>query len=128
MLHGRTEPGLGLRRLERRNAVALPRRARIRRPGRGARRLCDGSDLDRAGRPNWIDATESTDQDALSTGGGIVYLYWMMSKGHTAAQITQAGCPDGSLASNYTALNGGTNAWWDFSAAVAGLAGGCYVR
>ena len=83
-----------------------------------------GPTWDRAGRPNWIDASESTDQDAVSTGCGIVYLYWMMSKGHTAAQITQAGCPDRSLASNYTALTGSTNAWLDFSAAVAGLAGG----
>jgi hypothetical protein len=48
----------------------------------------------------------------------------MMSKGHAAAQITQAGCPDGSLASNYEALTGGTNAWKDFSAAVAALSGG----
>ena len=48
----------------------------------------------------------------------------MMSKGYTAAQITQAACPDGSLTSNYTALTRGTNAWRDFSAAVAGLAGG----
>ena len=79
---------------------------------------------DRAGRPNRIDATEPTDQDAISIGCGIVYLYWMMSKGYTAAQITQAGCPDGSLASNYTALTGATNPWKNFSAAVAALSGG----
>ena len=77
-----------------------------------------------AGHPNWIDSTESTDQDAIATGCGVVYLYWMMSKGHTAVQIAQAACPDGSLASNYTALTGGTNAWHDFSAAIAGLTGG----
>jgi len=79
---------------------------------------------DRAGRPNRIDATAPTDQDAISIGCGIVYLYWMMSKGYTAAQITQAGCPDGSLASNYTALTGATNPWKNFSAAVAALSGG----
>jgi hypothetical protein len=83
-----------------------------------------GPAWDGAGRPNWIDSTESTDQDAIATGCGVVYLYWMMSRGYTGAQIAQAACPDGSLASNYTALTGGTNAWQDFSAAVAGLAGG----
>jgi hypothetical protein len=77
-----------------------------------------GPDWDRAGRPNWIDATEPTDQDSVSTGCGVVYLYWMMSQGHTPAQIAQAGCPDGSLASNYQALTGRTSAWNDFLAAV----------
>jgi len=48
----------------------------------------------------------------------------MMSRGFTAAQITQAGCPDGTLASNYTALGAGANAWADFSAAVNALPGG----
>ena len=80
-----------------------------------------GPDWDRAGRPNWIDATESTDRDAVSTGCGVVYLYWMMSQGHTPAQITQAGCPDGSLASNYHALTGRSSAWSDFIAAVRAL-------
>jgi hypothetical protein len=83
-----------------------------------------GPDWDRAGRPNWIDATEPTDGDAVSTGCGIVYLYWMMSKGNSPAKITQAGCPDGSLASNYKALTGKDTAWRDFSAAVAALHGG----
>ena len=77
-----------------------------------------GPDWDRAGRPNWIDATEPTDQDSVSTGCGVVYLYWMMSQGHTPAQITQAGCSDGSLASNYKALTGRASAWSDFLAAV----------
>jgi hypothetical protein len=80
-----------------------------------------GPDWARAGRPNWIDATESTDLNPVSTGCGVVYLYWMMSKGHTAAQITQAGCPDGTLASNYEALTGRTTGWSDFTAAVRAL-------
>jgi hypothetical protein len=83
-----------------------------------------GPAWDNAGRPNWIDATESTDQDAVATGCGVVYLYWMMSQGHSPADITKAGCADGSLASNYQALTGKTTAWQDFSASVAGLAGG----
>ena len=80
-----------------------------------------GPDWDRAGRPNWIDANESTDLNPVSTGCGVLYLYWMMSKGYTAAKITQAGCPDGSLASNYHALTGRTTAWHDFIAAVRAL-------
>jgi len=80
-----------------------------------------GPDWARAGRPNWIDANESTDLNPVSTGCGVVYLYWMMSKGHTAAKITQAGCPDGTLASNYEALTGRTTAWSDFIAAVRAL-------
>ena len=80
-----------------------------------------GPDWDRAGRPNWIDANESTDLNPVSTGCGVLYLYWMMSKGYTAAKITQAGCPDGSLASNYHALTGRTTAWSDFIAAVRAL-------
>ena len=80
-----------------------------------------GPDWDRAGRPNWIDGTESTDQDAVSTGCGVLYIYWMISQGFTPAEITQAACPDGSLASNYQVLTGRTTAWRDFIAAVRGL-------
>lgn len=83
-----------------------------------------GPAWDQAGRPDYIDATEPTDQNAVSTGCGVVYLYWMLSRGFSAAQITQAGCPDGTLASNYRALTGGSDAWGDFSAAVNGLTGG----
>jgi hypothetical protein len=76
-----------------------------------------------AGRPDWIDATAPTDQDPVSIGCGIVYLYWMKSKGITPAQITQAGCPDGTLQSNYSALTGQANAWTEFSTALAKLPG-----
>ncbi len=74
--------------------------------------------------PNWIDATEPTDGDLISIGCAAVYLYWMASQGYTFAQITQAGCSDGSLASNYMALTGKSTAWADFSAAVGALPGG----
>jgi hypothetical protein len=83
-----------------------------------------GPSWDQSGRPNYIDATDPTDQNPISTGCGIVYLYWMLSKGYTAAQITQAGCPDGTLASNYQALTGVANAWAAFSAAVNALTTG----
>jgi hypothetical protein len=77
----------------------------------------------RAGQPDWIDATDPTDQDMVSTGCGVVYLYWMQSRGFTPAQITQAGCSDGTLRSNYAALTGRAGAWADFEAALAGLSG-----
>jgi hypothetical protein len=76
---------------------------------------------DAAGRPDWIDATEPTDQDLVSVGCGVVYLYWMLSKGYTAAQIVQAGCPDGTLSSNYAALTGAASAWTSFQTALAAL-------
>jgi hypothetical protein len=82
-----------------------------------------GPAWDQLGRPNWIDATDPTDQDAVSTGCGIVYLYWMLKEGFASTQITQAGCPDSTLSSNYTALTGKTTAWADFSAALTGLSG-----
>jgi hypothetical protein len=74
-----------------------------------------------AGKPDWIDATEATDQDDVSIGCGVVYLYWMVSRGFTAAQITQAG--GATLADNYKSLTGKATAWSDFSAAVATLPG-----
>jgi hypothetical protein len=82
-----------------------------------------GPAWDQDGRPNYIDATEPTDQNPVSTGCGMVYLYWMISNQFTAAQITQAGCPDGTLASNYLALTGKTSAWADLNAALTGLTG-----
>jgi hypothetical protein len=82
-----------------------------------------GPTWDQAGRPDWIDASEPTDQDPVSTGCGMVYLYWMLSKGFSAAQITQAGCRDGTLASNYSTLTGAATAWSDFSRAVNALVG-----
>jgi hypothetical protein len=86
--------------------------------------FASGPAWDQAGRPDWIDATEPTDQDLVSTGCGVVYLYWVISKGFTAAQVTQAGCPNGALASNYSALTGLATAWADFMAAVNALPGG----
>jgi hypothetical protein len=85
--------------------------------------FASGPAWDQAGRPNWIDATDPTDQNIVSTGCGVVYLYWMMAKGYSAAQITQAGCPDTTLASNYAALTGATTAWKDFDAALAQRSG-----
>ena len=76
---------------------------------------------EQAGKPNWIDADQGSDQDYPSIGCGMVYLSWLMSMGYSAAQITQAGEPAGTLASNYTALTGKTTAWADFMAGVSAL-------
>jgi hypothetical protein len=93
-------------------------------PGGALAAFASGPAWDQAGRPDWIDATEPTDQDLVSIGCGVVYLYWMISRGYTAAQVTQAGCPAGTLASNYSALAGSPSAWADFMAAVNALPGG----
>jgi acylphosphatase len=77
-----------------------------------------GPAWDKAGRPDWISKTENTDQDSVSTGCGIVYLYWMRSLGFTIPQITQAG--GATLAANYKTLTGKTTA---FSDLISGLSG-----
>jgi hypothetical protein len=92
-------------------------------PGGALAAYSTGPAWDQAGQPDWIDATEPTDGNPVSTGCGIVYLYWMLSQGYSAAQITQAGCADGTLAANYTAQTGNATASADFTAAVAGLGG-----
>lgn len=66
--------------------------------------------------PNWVDTTEQTDRDYTSIGCGMVYLYWMHSKGYTIPQITQAG--GATLADNYKALTGKTTAYNDLVAAA----------
>ena len=78
-----------------------------------------GPAWDQAGRPDWISKTEQTDQDGVSTGCGVVYIYWMRSLGFTAANITQAGGT--TLASNYQALTKKTTAYADLLAALKGV-------
>ncbi len=77
---------------------------------------------DQAGRPDFITATASSDQNDSATGCGILYLWWMVSKGFTPAQLTQAG--GATFAANYKTLTGKGTALPDFMGAVAGLAGG----
>lgn len=72
---------------------------------------------------NWIDRDSGTDQDYPSTGCGVLYLWWMLSQGHTIEAITQAGESGGVLAGNYRTLTGKTTAWTDFKAAVAAVGG-----
>ena len=72
-----------------------------------------------AGYPDWVSQTETTDQDAVSTGCAIVYLYWLRSLGYSIANIVQAA--GATLSANYTTLTGKTTAYQDLRAAVSAL-------
>lgn len=64
-----------------------------------------------AGYPDWVNQTEQTDRNDVSTGCAILYIYWMRSQGYTTAQITQAA--GATLADNYQNLTGKTSAFDD---------------
>jgi hypothetical protein len=79
-----------------------------------------------AGMPDWVDQTEPTDQDAVSTGCGMAFISWLLSGGHDLNQIATAmvGLGDpGTLAALYAQItaDAATNAWSTFQAAVAAL-------
>jgi hypothetical protein len=59
---------------------------------------------DQAGRPDWISRTEGTDQDYVSIGCGVAYIYWMLSCGFSIQRIIAAA--GATLAANYLALAG----------------------
>jgi acylphosphatase len=69
-----------------------------------------------AGYPDWVTHTELTDQDSVSTGCAILYIYWMRSRGYSIAQITQAG--GATLQANYQTLTGASSAYADLVAAA----------
>ncbi|HEY2514951.1 MAG TPA: hypothetical protein VGI39_29000 [Polyangiaceae bacterium] len=71
-----------------------------------------------AGFPDWISSTEFTDRDSVSTGAGILYLYWMRSRGYTVTQITHAG--GATLEANYQSLTGARTGYADLTAALRG--------
>lgn len=82
-----------------------------------------------AGMPDWVDQTEPTDQDALSTGCGMAFISWLLSQGHHLNPIAAAmvGLGDsGTLAAMYAQITGdpATNAWSTFHTAAAALPGG----
>ncbi len=78
-----------------------------------------GPAWNQAGRPNFVDATESTDRNAVSTGCGMIFIDWLLSLGYHYSQITQAAAP--TLAGVYQNLTGKTTAWQDFNAALQGV-------
>jgi hypothetical protein len=81
------------------------------------------------GMANWVDRTEPTDQDADSTGCGMVFMSWLMSMGHSlhdiASELVTLG-EGGTLAQLYAALTGDSaaNAWNNFQVAVQALPNG----
>lgn len=81
------------------------------------------------GMADWVDQTESTDQDPDATGCGMAFLSWLMSQGQSLSQIAQAMVQQGdsgTLAQVYATLTGdaASNAWQNLQNAVNGLAGG----
>jgi hypothetical protein len=82
-----------------------------------------------AGMPDWVDQTEQTDQDAVSTGCGMAFISWLLSQGQHLPQVAQgmvALGDSGTLAALYAQLTGdaASNAWSKFQAAVRALPGG----
>ncbi len=75
------------------------------------------------GTTDWISKDEGTDQDDNSIGCSILFLYWLLGKSYTIAQIVQAGEPDGTLATTYATLTGepATAAFTNFKAALAAI-------
>jgi hypothetical protein len=81
------------------------------------------------GRPNYVDNTDPTDQNADSTGCGMAFLSWMMSQGHSLDKIAQqmVSLGDaGTLAQLYANLasDSASNAFSNFNAAVNALPNG----
>jgi len=78
-----------------------------------------GPAWDQAGRPDWLSKTEDTDQDNAATGCGIVYIYWMLSRGFPASRIVQAG--GATFSANYQVLTGRTTAYAELMDALQDL-------
>jgi hypothetical protein len=81
------------------------------------------------GMPDFVDRTDSTDQNADSTGCGMAFLSWMMSQRYNLAKIAQAMvalAAAGTLAQLYAQLTSSpaNNAWPAFQAAVQALPNG----
>ncbi len=79
--------------------------------------------------PNYVDETDQTDQNPDSTGCGMAFLSWLLSKGHKLDQIAQAMVKlgdSGTLAQLYADLTSddATNAWPKFRADVQALPNG----
>ena len=73
----------------------------------------------KAGFPDWVSKTEQTDQNALSTGCAVVYIYWLVSQRFTIPQIVRAAGT--TLAANYRNLTGKSTAYNDLLATVRSM-------
>ncbi|HEV2374789.1 MAG TPA: hypothetical protein VGS19_21825 [Streptosporangiaceae bacterium] len=81
------------------------------------------------GMANWVDQTEPTDQGSDSTGCGMAFLSWVLSLGHSLAEVAQAMVAlgdGGTLAQLYGQVTGNPTsaAWSQFTAAINALPGG----
>jgi hypothetical protein len=79
--------------------------------------------------PDFVNQTEATDQNAVSTGCTMAFLSWLMSQGHPLGQIAPAMVSlgdNGTLAQLYASLTSEAqqNAWPLFQSAVEALPGG----
>jgi hypothetical protein len=82
-----------------------------------------------SGMPDFVNQTVPTDRDAISTGCGMAFLSWLMSRGDQLNMIAPAMVSlgdSGTLAQLYASLTGdaASNAWPTFLAAVRALPGG----
>ena len=81
------------------------------------------------GMPDFVNTTDNTDQSADSTGCGMAFLSWLMSKGQGLDKIAPAMVSlkgTGTLAALYAKLTGdhASNAWPQFQDAISKLANG----
>jgi hypothetical protein len=81
------------------------------------------------GMPDYVDQTDPTDQNADSTGCGMVFISWLMSQGYSLATIAQTMVSfeeAGTFAQVYATLTGDSpaNAYPNFIAAVQQLPNG----
>ena len=81
------------------------------------------------GMPDFVNQTDPTDRNADSTGCGMAFISWLLSKGSSLSQIAQgmvALGTNGTLADLYAKLTSDTpsNAWPKFFAAARALSNG----
>jgi hypothetical protein len=81
------------------------------------------------GTPDFVNTTDNTDQNADSTGCGMAFLSWLMSKGHGLDKLAPAMVSlkaQGTLADLYAKLTGdqASNAFPQFMEAVSKLVNG----
>jgi len=69
--------------------------------------------LDTPDRPDWVNNTDATDQNPISTGCAVLFLNYLNTQlGYSWEQIVQAGAP--TLAQTYTNLTGQADGWTPF--------------
>ena len=81
------------------------------------------------GMPDFVNQTDPTDQNPDSTGCGMAFISWLLSRGQTLSSVARglaARGDAGTFAQLYAGLTGdaASSAWPNFSAAVRALAGG----